>query len=77
MKKLSTYFFVTILAVCILGCENDNSTPGAKVEMYLLDAYETMNNGCQIDETTVITKTAPLILYADLLTYDLHQQLLT
>jgi len=70
MKKLSTYFFIAILSVCILGCENDNSTPGAKVEMYLLEAYATTNNTCQIDDTTVITKKVPLILYADLLTYD-------
>ena len=69
---LFTYrlFVISLIVVGTLGCENDNDMPGAKVEMYMLDVYSTVNNGCQIDELTTITKEDPVIRYIDFLSYD-------
>ena len=66
-----SFIILTFITFSNLGCQNDNSAQNeAKVEMYMLDVYSTVNNGCQIDELTTITKEDPVIRYIDFLSYD-------
>ncbi len=49
--------------------ENTDSLDGT-VELFLLDSYKTIGNTYQIDEKTIITKSHPLVTYADFQSYD-------
>jgi len=72
--KFKQLLFSTLLTVSlftILSCnENDDPQSIGKVELYEIEQFETINNTDQIDESTVITKKAPLLYYEDLLSYN-------
>ena len=73
---MKTYYFLTIIFVGISlilpGCDKEESDRiiGQEVELYLIESYETIDNSCQINENSVITKSTPLIYYTDFLSYD-------
>jgi len=69
-KSIFVNFIIAVITLCTLGCENVDSSSDTKVEMYLLESYETINNGCQIDESTAVTNEDPIIRYNDFLSYD-------
>ncbi|MGF1637068.1 MAG: hypothetical protein ACFCUU_08350 [Cyclobacteriaceae bacterium] len=62
--------FFIILGFLTTGCQQDEVTSDGKVELYLLESYAKFDNSFQIDESTIKTKTAPLIDYADFISYD-------
>jgi len=71
-QQLSFYIIVGILCLGFLGCDkndNQNKNDGV-IEFYLLDTFAKIDNSCQIDETTVITESSPLVYYSDILSYD-------
>ena len=49
--------------------ETTNSNDGG-VELFLLDSYKTIGITNQIDEKTIVTKSLPLVAYADFQSYD-------
>lgn len=62
--------FVTLNFIFIACDKNENTnTPNGKVELYLLNSYETIGATNQIDEKTIVTKPQPLVTYADFLSY--------
>ena len=69
MKKL--LFFAFSISF-IIACENENISPGHGVELYLLKSFDLLQNDkrFQIDESTIITKSSPLIYYSDIQSYD-------
>jgi len=74
MKRILLLIFLPgIFNLIFIACDDKDGdkNPGyGSVDLYLLDKYKTMDNSCQIDEATVITKNKPLVAYSDLLLYD-------
>ena len=73
MKRQILFFtlFVT-LNFGFIACdknETTNSKDGG-VELFLLDSYKTIGLTNQIDEKTIVTKSLPLVAYADFQSYD-------
>ena len=69
-QKIFTYLIIGILSSLTFGCEKDETSSDSKVELYLLDSYSKIGNSFQIDDTTIKTKTSPLIRYSDFISYD-------
>lgn len=69
-QKIFTNIIISILSFLTFGCEKDEINSDGKVELYLLDSYSNIDNSFQIDETTVKTRTSPLINYSDFISYD-------
>jgi len=69
-QKIFTYVIIGILSFLTFGCEKDEINSDGKVELYLLESYSKIDNSFQIDETTLKTKTSPLIGYSDFISYD-------
>jgi len=62
---------VTLISVFIACDKNEDVHPkNGSVELYLLDSYKTIGSTIHIDEKTVVTKSRPLVAYADFLSYD-------
>lgn len=62
---------VTLHSVFI-ACDKNvvNPPKNGSVELFLLDSYQTIGSTVHIDEKTVVTKSQPLVSYADFLSYD-------
>ena len=71
-QQLSFYIIVGILCLGFLGCDknNDQDKDDGVIEFYLIDTFARIKNSCQIDETTIITESSPLVYYSDILSYD-------
>jgi hypothetical protein len=52
------------------GKNESISSKNGSVELFLLDSYQTIGSTVHIDEKTVVTKSTPLVSYADFLSYD-------
>lgn len=65
-------FLVGLLILTGSGCEKKDydSSYYSRFGLYLVDRYSTIDNSYQIDESSVVTKKTPLILYSDFLSYD-------
>ena len=62
---------LTLPSIFIACHKNEVVNPkNGSVELFLLDSYHTIGSTVQIDEKTVVTKSHPLVSYADFLTYD-------
>jgi len=73
MKRQILLFaiFVT-LSFIFMACEKNETTNrnDGGVELFLLDSYKTIGLTNQIDEKTIVTKSQPLVTYADFQSYD-------
>ena len=71
MKKIAfTLQTSLLLGLLLISCCRDGVSPGEKVELYLLESYETIDQTCQIDESTIVTNKNPLLYYSDFVTYN-------
>jgi len=63
---------VVTLLFAFIACDNKEVLPSKNggVELFLLDSYRTIGSTVHIDETTVVTKSKPLVSFADFLSYD-------
>ena len=62
--------FILFVVVNLISCHTDDVIPGKNVEFYLLKSFENIDNSCQINESTVVLMSDPLLRYTDLLIYD-------
>jgi hypothetical protein len=63
--------FVTISATFAACDKTEYATAkGGSVDLFMLDSYETVGYTNQIDEKTIVTKSQPLVAYADFLSYN-------
>ncbi len=69
-RKIFIFAIISIVGFVMYGCEKDEVNTDGKVELFLIDSYSKIENSCQIDEKTVITKDSPLISYSDFISYD-------
>jgi len=67
--------FVLIISAC--GRNDDPGQASGKVELYLMESYETVKNTFQIDESTVVTKESSLISYTEFKSYDSNNYIFT
>jgi hypothetical protein len=70
IQKLLAALLIVVVALIQTSCNKDDVAPGEKVELYLLQSFETIDNTCQIDESKFVLEEDPLIRYADLLSYN-------
>jgi hypothetical protein len=61
-----SFFFLFIIA----GCNENEVSSGNKVELYLIDTFNAIDNTEQIIEASVVLAPEPLIYYEDILSYD-------
>lgn len=63
---------IILLGVIITSCNKTDNRSGDKVEIYLLDSFDTLEIavGYQIKLESVVLKSAPLITYDEILSYD-------
>lgn len=71
-QKIFVYLSIGILIIYLWRCELEpvNTASENQVELYLLESYSEKGNTSQIDESTVVTESTPLINYSDFLSYD-------
>ncbi len=69
MGKIFVYSIVALLSISTFGCNRETESNG-KVEFYLLDSFSTLEKSCQINDTTVTTKSEVLVNYSDIISYD-------
>lgn len=65
--------FIWFSAVAFLffsSCEKNKELLEGQVELYLLNSFKTLNNSCQIDESTAVANKEPLLAYSDMVSYD-------
>jgi hypothetical protein len=66
--------FLSVFFVClsVFSCDRHQTDPEGEVEFYLLENFETVEEGwgCAIDQSTVELASVPLIRYDDLTSYD-------
>ncbi len=72
MKTKLFYSVIALLALVAFGCEKNEDLPNSKgkIEVYLLESFSKVGNSYQINESSVITQSSPLIYYSDILSYD-------
>ena len=70
MKKNAFLLLIGLLLLVFAGCEKTSFNSNSKVELYLISSFSKMNNTWGIDESSVITKSNPLIEYSDFLSYN-------
>lgn len=70
MKKKLFYAVIVLLFCTVIGCNKDETTVANGVEIYLIDSFDKIGDGYQIDEKSVVTKDSPLIGYSEILSYD-------
>ncbi len=58
------------MILLLYSCDKQGNDATGIVEFFLLEAYETVGEGCEIEQGSAKLETAPLIRYADLLQYD-------
>ena len=63
---LLSFLFLFIL----IGCDENEIASGDRVEFYLIETYNTIDNTEQINEASVVLASEPLIYYEDILRYD-------
>lgn len=79
-QRLSLFAFCSILLSILNNCgqKEDFLTDQGKVELYLLESFETTGDHYfQIDETSAATEASAFLEYADLLTYNPDEYLFT
>jgi len=72
MKTKLIYALLGAALLPFYGCEKGEKAliSDDKVELYLLESFSTIGTSRQIDESAVLLKQQPLIVYADFLYYD-------
>jgi hypothetical protein len=70
MKKTNITIILSLIILIIFSSCNKYRDIEGTVDFYLLESYETLDNSCGIDESTVETKNKPFIKYDDLLSYN-------
>ncbi len=68
LRSVIRFCIILVSGVLLTGCETycGNST----VELYLLDSFSTIGHSTQIDETSVVAASVPLLRYSDFISYD-------
>jgi len=71
MKKIAINFLTFLLfSLALISCCGDDVSTGEKVELYLLEYFETVEQTCQIDESTIVINKNPLLYYSDFISYN-------
>lgn len=75
MKTKLFYSVIVLLALVAFGCEKNEKNEDlpnskGKIEIYLLESFSKVGNSYEINESSVITQSSPLIYYSDILSYD-------
>ncbi len=65
---LSLFVIALVIGACT-SCEKSDSDVIGEVELYLLSAYETVNETPEIDLATVVLSEDPLLSYSDFRSY--------
>jgi hypothetical protein len=71
MRQIFFTAILLMLNILFAACDkiHEKCVPEGNVNFYLIASFDTIENSCQIDESTVITADTPIIEYADLLSY--------
>ncbi len=75
MTKIYRALLIAFLGWTLFFCQDSEISPGKKVELYLLESFETVDNTCQIDEEAVKLQDWPLIGYSDFVSYDASEHI--
>ena len=72
MKTYQNLLFLIIVAISFSSCKKTNNdlVIGDKLEFYLLDEYETIENKPEIIKSTAVISTDYLISYDDIISYN-------
>ena len=66
---MSRLFSILIISIVFLSCKKDKPWPKREVEFSLLKSYQFVSGKCQVDASTAILETLPLVTNDDILWY--------
>ncbi len=67
-QKLLIALFI-ISGLSFSGCEKGTTNANGKIEIYLIDQFEKVENTLQIKESGIVLKNTPLVEFEDILSY--------
>jgi len=62
-------FILVFLILCVSACEKKISNVKGEVELYLLEAYETVDKSPEIELQSIVLEQVPLISYSGIKSY--------
>ena len=61
--------FLFVICLCLLSCKKDDGTAGNKVELYLLESYETVAGKCEINASRSVLQSTAIVKNDDVIAY--------
>lgn len=75
MNASKTVYLLALFAVLssMVGCNDNELISGDEIELYLLETYSTVDNTEQIEESSIVLDTKPIVFYEDIISYDQNE----
>jgi hypothetical protein len=62
-----------IFSIFYSSCKKDLTKPGEKIEIYLLQSYNNTLNRCEVDPSTAVLASDPLVANDDIISYEMRK----